>query len=442
VGLRGPAATNPIAAAVVILVFGAVVVRQLLGRGPGVWAIFVVGALATVLAGVLSPAAAGATLVTDGPVLVFLLALFLFADALEVAGALDHLARWLVGRARTAAAVPALIFLGFGAATVFLLNDAMVVIGVPVLIALAARLRTDARMLLLPLAFAVSIGSVATPFGNPQNLLVAGESGIADPTWTFLRYLLLPTLVNLGLGATYVHWRYARSMDRAGAEFERLRASAPPLIPPDLGRRLRASPVLALFPATILAILAVDLESSWLHAPALPSWEIAAVGAAALVVISRARGRIVASTNWRVLALFAALFVVVGGAVAGGVIPGVERYLPIPRPGDPLVDLAQISAVSIVGPQLFSNVPWVGLQVSVLSSVGYGGGSPVAWMALAGVSTLAGNVTLLGAASNLIVGELADRAGISIRLGRFVRDALPLAAITISVLVGFLAVGL
>ena len=438
----GSPATNLIAAAVVVAVFGAVVVRQILGRGPEVWAIFVVGAGATVLLGVLAPSGAGAAIVADGPVLVFLLALFLFADALEVAGALDHLARWLVGRTRTAAAVPALIFLGFGAATLFLLNDAMVVIGVPVLIGLAARMRTDARALLLPLAFAVTVGSVATPFGNPQNLLVAGESGIADPTWTFLRYLLVPTLINLGLGAAYVHARYARTMDRSSAEFESLRASSPPLVPPGFGRHVREHPVLVAFPATIVAILGIDLGASFLHGPLVPSWEIAAVGAAALLVLSPRRVRIVSTVSWRVLLLFAALFVVVAGAVAGGVIPGIERFLPILGPGHGNADLVRISAVSIVGPQLFSNVPWVGLQISVLGSLGYGAGTPIAWMALAGVSTLAGNVTLLGAASNLIVAELAEEAGISIRLGRFVRDALPLAAITIAVVVGCLAIGL
>lgn len=388
----------------------------------------------------LSPAEGARTLLLDGPVLVFLLALFLFADALEAAGALDHLARWLVGRTRSAAGVPALIFVGFGIATMFLLNDAMVVIGVPVLIGLAARMRTDARTLLLPLAFAVTVGSVATPFGNPQNLLVATQSGIPSPTVTFLRYLLLPTVVNLAVGAVYVHWRYARRM--TGEGFEALRASAPPLLPARLGGRIRSSPVLVLFPVTIVAIIGSDIVGAFGLAPPVPSWAIAGAGTLALLAASPGRQRIVTTVSWRVLLLFAGLFVVVAGAVAGGVIPGVERFLPIPHPGPPLVDIAGVTAASLVGPQLFSNVPWVGLQISLLGSLGYGASTPIAWMALAGVSTLAGNVTLLGAASNLIVAELAEEQGISIRLVPFVRDALPLAAISVAVLVGFLLVGL
>lgn len=91
---------------------------------------------------------------------------------------------------------------------------------------------------------------------------------------------------------------------------------------------------------------------------------------------------------------------------------------------------------------MVSNVPWVALQIPVLSGLGYGPGTPIIWMALAAGSTLAGNVTLLGAASNLILVESAEKLGVHIRLGEFVRHGLPLAAITITVLVVCLGLGL
>jgi Na+/H+ antiporter NhaD/arsenite permease-like protein len=43
---------------------------------------------------------------------------------------------------------------------------------------LAAEHRLDARLLLVTLAFAVTTGSVASPIGNPQNLLIATTSKI------------------------------------------------------------------------------------------------------------------------------------------------------------------------------------------------------------------------------------------------------------------------
>jgi len=94
------------------------------------------------------------------------------------------------------------------------------------------------------------------------------------------------------------------------------------------------------------------------------------------------------------------------------------------------------------GSQLVSNVPWVALQIPVLNGLGYSGGTPVVWMALAAGSTLAGNVTLLGAVSNLIVVDSAEKLGVKIRLREFVRYGLPLTALSVLVLVGCLALGL
>lgn len=61
----------------------------------------------------------------------------------------------------------------------------------------AGKFRIRSQLLLLTLAFAITTGSVMSPMGNPQNLLVAINSGMASPFVLFARYLLLPTLVCL-----------------------------------------------------------------------------------------------------------------------------------------------------------------------------------------------------------------------------------------------------
>ncbi|HTP54689.1 MAG TPA: SLC13 family permease [Thermoplasmata archaeon] len=426
-----------------VAVFAAVAVRQLSGRGPGIWLLFVGGGAAAVLLGALSPIGAATTLANDAPLLLFLFALFLFATALEAAGALDHLARWLIGRARRASDLPAVLFLGFGIVSAFLVNDALVLIGVPVLLALARRLRTGARPLLMVLAFSVTVGSALTPFGNPQNLLVSVQSGIPSPFVTFLRYLLVPTAINLAVGAVYLRRLYGPRMPSDAGTVVRGQDEPSALLPSGgWSTRLGRFPVLAIFPATLAAIVAVDLLAAVSRGPVVPSWEVAGAGAVVLLAASPARSRIVRGIQWEVLLLFAGLFVVVAAASAGGVVAGLGRILPVPGPGHPLFDLLGIAGTSLVGSQLVSNVPWVGLQVSVLHHLGYGGTPAVPWLALAGASTLAGNVTLLGAASNLIVVQLAERAGVPIRLGTFVRDGLPLAALTVGVLVACLWLGL
>ncbi len=409
------------------------------GRGPTTWQSFGVGAGATVLLGVLSPDGAVSALLAAVPVLLFLFALFVFAVALERAGVLDHLARWLIARARAARDLPVVLFFGFGLLSAILVNDALVLLGVPLLFAVARQRGLPARPLLLTLAYAVTVGSVLTPLGNPQNLLVSLSSGMTAPIATFLRYLLVPTLLNLGLGALYLRWAFRRDLPGQSLPI----ADHPPFLPPgDWAARLRRAPVLALFPLTMATIFATDVAAGVVGHPLWPIEEIALAGALLVLLLTPRRTRIVRGVDWSILVLFAGLFVVVAGAVAGGIIDVLNGYFPIPPAGVGAAVLVPLTASSLAGPQLVSNVPWVALQIPFLQHLGYGPGTPLAWTALAAASTLAGNVTLLGAASNLIVVEEAERSGLRLGLREFMRHGLPLTGLTVAILLGCLALGI
>lgn len=404
---------------------------------------FAAGAFLAVASGLPSVGGTEQALGTSAPVILFLFSLFLFAGALERAGALDHLARWILGRARTASELPAVLFLGFGVAAAFLVNDALVLIGVPLLISVARRIRVPPAPLLLVLAFSVTVGSVLTPFGNPQNLLVSIESGVSAPVSTFLRYLLLPTAINLGVGAWYVHRTLGAQVRADPADFDRLRTERPPLFPSGgWGERLRRSPVLFLFPGTMAVAITLDVTAALTNGPVIPIWETVGAGAILLLLVSSGRTELFGRVDWSILILFGALFVVVAALVSGGVIAAAESVFPIPGPGAGSAALAPILGTSFLGPQVVSNVPWVALQIPILTGLGYGSSTPTAWMALAAGSTLAGNVTLLGAASNIIVADLAGREKIPFRLGTFFRYGAPLAAITFVVLAACLYFGL
>ncbi len=433
---------NLLAATVLGVTVGAVLARQLLLRGPPIWLIFLAGAVAMVAVGGLSVSAAGLAISNNLSILIFLFSLFIFAAGLEQAGALDHLARWILGRVGRPADLPFALFVAVGAVSAFVINDALVLVGVPVLFAVARRLRVPAEPLLLTLAFSVTVGSVLTPFGNPQNLLVSLESGMSAPVATFLRYLLLPTIVNLLLGGWYLRrvFRAQLAVREGGAAAVSPRV---PLLPRGgLLRPCLRFPTLLLFPVTLIVLVTVDVAASLTHGATVPLYVIALGGAVGVLLLTPGRSELFARVDWSIILLFAALFVVVAGAVAGGLLSGIEAILPIPGPGQPISATAAIIAASLGGSQLVSNVPWVALQVPVMHSLGYGASTPWAWVALAAGSTLAGDATLLGAASNLIVVQQAERAGVRISLTRFVRVGLPLTAITVAVLFAFLIVGL
>ncbi len=438
----GGHATNYVGLAVFAAIFGAIIVRQVVARGPPVWAILGIGGVATVAAEVVTPVGAGSALWASVPVLAFLAALFVFAGALERSGVLDHLARWMLRTARTPDDLPWFLFVGFGVASAFIVNDALILIAIPIMFSIARRIDVDPKPFLLTAALAVTVGSTLTPLGNPQNLLISISSGLSAPLLTFLRYLLLPIGAGLLLGGLYLRWAFRSALAPARATFDRVRGPPISFLPRGgWGRRLARSPVLAVFPLTVVALLGLGLSTVFLGTPYVAVWIPAVVGAAVLVAISPGRAAIARSVDLRILTLFAGLFVVVAGALSAGVIALVESALPLAGPSHAADGIVGILGTSVLGSQLFSNVPWVGLQIPVLAQLGYNGSTPLAWIALAAGSTLAGNVTLLGAASNLIMVERAEQHGTHVGLAEFARYALPLAGLTVGLTLAALLLG-
>ncbi len=92
-----------------------------------------------------------------------------------------------------------LSFTGMGVLSTLLMNDTLAIIGTPLMLYFAQKFDISPKPLLLAFAFAVTTGSVASPIGNPQNLLIALSGGVEDPFVTFLVYLAVPTAVSLGL---------------------------------------------------------------------------------------------------------------------------------------------------------------------------------------------------------------------------------------------------
>jgi Na+/H+ antiporter NhaD/arsenite permease-like protein len=91
----------------------------------------------------------------------------------------------------------AIFIIGMGLLSAFLVNDTVAILGV-VIIAFVIRQikRLNPQVLLIGLAFGISIGSTMTPIGNPQNLLISLQSGIDAPLTKFLIVLGPPTIIS------------------------------------------------------------------------------------------------------------------------------------------------------------------------------------------------------------------------------------------------------
>lgn len=89
--------------------------------------------------------------------------------------------------------------------------------------------------------------------------------------------------------------------------------------------------------------------------------------------------------------------------------------------------------------QAVSNVPAVMLFVPTMQALPAATAEPL-WVALAAFATLAGNLTVIGSAANVIVFEAAKREGVEVGFGEYLRVGLPVTVLTIGVTLGWLLV--
>ncbi|MFZ0510325.1 MAG: SLC13 family permease [Candidatus Nitrosopolaris sp.] len=137
---------------------------------------------------------------------------------------------------------------------------------------------------------------------------------------------------------------------------------------------------------------------------------IALLGAGALYLLNgKDRKDILKRVDYSVLVFFAAMFIVTSALWSSGAIPIVMSHIPAPNPNNIFQSNAIISTISILLSQILSNVPFVALYNLVMLNNGFGGNLHISqWMMLASASTIAGNLTILGAASNIIIIDVAE----------------------------------
>jgi Na+/H+ antiporter NhaD/arsenite permease-like protein len=418
------------------MTYGVLAFRHVKGWRTPIWLILLVGAAAMVASGSIS--VTDAYEAVDLHVILFLFSMFTIVTALDIAGVLDVFTTKLMLRAKKPEDVLYLTFFGFAAASAVLMNDTLALMGTPVMISLARKMKIPSKPLLLTLAFAVTIGSTLTPMGNPQNLLVALASGMQAPVLVFVKYLLVPTLINLLLAYCLLRWFFRREFVKARENFRELidfEAAVQKSVMKD--NRL-AKLVIVVTIMTIAAIFLVNfLEMAGIATP-FGIAEVSLFGAVLLLALCGRSREIIRSIDWGILVLFASLFVLTQAMWNNGIIVAIAGYLPAIGVGSPHASIAAILVSSVLLSQVLSNVPMVALYIPLMKSLSFSSQSVYAWIALGAGSTLAGSLTLLGAASNLIIVEEAEKQGQTMRFFDFLKIGIPITAVTVTVLYFFL----
>ncbi len=262
-----------------------------------IWQIMLVGAIAVLVTGQISPM--NALLSVNLDVILFLFGMFIVGEALLESGYLSHLSYKLFNRARSSDQLLLTVLLVTGASSALLMNDTLAIIGTPVVLLIAKQCRLPAKLMLLTLAFGITIGSVTSPIGNPQNVLIAINGNVANPFVTFFRFLLLPTLVNILLAFVLLRFFYRKDLQKCVIEY-----SEEPIKDKRLALLSKSSLVLilALVAAKVVTVfLGVQIDFRLTY--------IAVIPAVFVLALSPRRVELLKKVDWRTLVFFMAMFV-------------------------------------------------------------------------------------------------------------------------------------
>jgi len=400
-------ANVPLMTLIAVLIL--IAVRQVGRVKLQIWHIMLGGAVVVLAAGSIMPVAALEAVNLD--VMLFLSGMFIVGEALRRSGYLYYLSHKFFRRAKTPDHLILLVLFIMGAFSALIMNDTLAIIGTPLVLHFSRKHGISARLLLLTLAFAVTIGSVASPIGNPQNLLIAVNGGVRNPFVTFLSRLALPTIVNLFVAYAALKIFYRKSFSDAV-----LNHRVEPISDPRLALLARVSLIiiLALVGVKIIAVFAgVEFRLTY----------IALAAAAPIVLFSRDRLRVIRNIDWHTLIFFAAMFVLMKSVWDTGFFQSAAK-------GRDITAIPMILGVSVVLSQLISNVPFVALYLPLLN---HAGAATLQMMALAAGSTIAGNLFILGAASNVIIVQNAEKQGETLTFLEFARIGIPLTVINTAV---------
>ena len=139
------------------------------------------------------------------PALIAVLALLVIGQGMVRTGALDHAVRRLVAfRRHHPAATIALTLLSVIFLSAVLNNTPVVVIFIPIMTALAERMRWSVSGVMMPLSYAAILGGMTTLIGSSTNLLVSSTAvGLGFPAIGFFDFTV-PGLVLAAAGFVYV----------------------------------------------------------------------------------------------------------------------------------------------------------------------------------------------------------------------------------------------
>lgn len=293
----------------------------------------------------------------------------------------------------------------------FLDNVTTVILIMPITFAIARKLDIDPIPFLLTEIFASNIGGTATLIGDPPNIIIGSAGGLSF--MDFIKELTPVIVVTLLIVITILSLIFRKKLHADKDKMAEVSKIDNSKTIKDKALMIRSTLILAL---VILGFMLHDV----IH---IETCVVAMLGASILLLFEKPTD-ILRDVEWNTIFFFIGLFIIIGGLEAsGGIKLMAEWILKVTQGSQAATSLIILWASGIIS-GIIDNIPYTATMAPMIVEIQKAMGQAYAyplWWALSLGACLGGNLTIIGAAANVIVSENAAKENHPISFMKFLR---------------------
>lgn len=342
-----------------------------------------------------------AMLAVDGNTILLLAAMMMLVALLRPTGAFDyaavHITHWAKGNPKLL-----LIYLSLAVSLISMILDNVttVIVFAPLTVLICRLLKINPMPYLMAEAMLSNIGGAATLVGDPPNLMIGSAADISFNS--FVLHMGFPVLV-VWLGTVgLMLFLFRDQLTDGGSDPKTLVATHAIKDVEGLKR--------------ILLSLGVVVVLFFIHHTlhVLPAYASFIGLSLALILMRPDMEKLFSAVNWSVLFFFAALFMIVGGVEASGLLDllGHELAKLAKDPQMLLLTGLLLMWVAAILSAVVDNIPFTVTMIPIILGLESSGVNiaPLWWALALGVG-LGGNGTHIGATANIIAVSESEKSG-------------------------------
>lgn len=296
-------------------------------------------------------------------------------------------------------------------ASAFLDNVTTVILIMPVTFAIAKELDINPVPFLITEILASNIGGTATLIGDPPNIIIGSAAGFSF--MDFINELtIIVAIILVAVIAIMAFWfrKHLHATEENMALVAKMDNSKTIT---DKNLMIRSLLVLLL---VILGFVTHDITH-------LQTCVCAMAGASILLLFEKPH-EILHDVEWNTIFFFIGLFVIIGGFEAAGGIELMANWLLDITHGSQSIASMVILWGSGILSGIIDNIPYTATMAPMLAEITATKGMEFAfplWWALSLGACLGGNMTIIGAAANVIVSESSAKEGHRIKFMEYLK---------------------